>query len=64
MKFRLDLTPRRKDLLSYAQTNVKINQNIEFTFADINCRAGLKLKQGGFKCFNTKKEFHDVQSQC
>ena len=43
VKFGLDLTPRRRDLLSYPQTNVKNNPNIEFAFADINCRVGLNL---------------------
>ena len=64
VKFGLDLTPRRKDLLSHAQNNVKNNPKIEFAFADINCRVGLKLKHGGFKFFNTKSEFYDVLNQC
>ena len=59
-KIGLDLTPRRKDLLSYAQIQVKSKTNVEFAFADINCRVGLKLKEGGFKFFNTRDEFHNV----
>ena len=63
-KIGLDLTQRRKELLSYAQTCAKTNPNIEFAFADINCRIGLKLKQGGFKFINTKDEFHNVLNEC
>ena len=63
-KIGLDLTQRRKDLLHYALTCVKTNPNIEFAFADINCRIGLKLKQGGFKFFNTKDELQNILNQC
>ena len=56
----LDLTQRRKDFLSYAQTCAKTNPIIEFAFVDINCGLRLKLKQGGFKFMNTKDELYNI----
>ena len=39
---------------------VNSKTNVEFAFADINCRVALKLKGGAFKFFNTRDELHNV----
>ena len=62
-KIGLDLTKQRKNLLHYAQMCVITNPNVEFAFADINCRIGLKLKKGGFTFFITKDKLQNVLNQ-
>ena len=57
-----DLTRRRANLLSLAQTMVCSNPNNDFAFSDINCRLGVKGTCGTFKFFNTKKELLDLLS--
>ena len=48
-KIQLDLTAKRAKLLSFAREKSKSNDYIEFLFADINCRIGLKSKVGTFR---------------
>ena len=43
-----------------AQTYVKAHPIIELAFADINCRLGMKPRQGGFMFFNTKDELKNI----
>ena len=52
----LDLTKRRYDLLKAACTRIKSADSVEYTFADINCSLGLRLKNGSFKFFNSSEE--------
>ena len=56
----LDLTVRRAKLLSKAKEMTKNFSEIEFAFADLNCRLGLKTKSGEFKFFNTEEELLDL----
>jgi len=58
----VDLTRRRANLLSLAQTMVRSNPNYDFAFSDINCRLGVKGTCGTFKFFNSKKELLDLLS--
>ena len=56
----LALTARRAKLLSKAKEMTKNLSEIEFAFADLNCRLGLKTKSGEFKFFNTEEELLDL----
>ena len=58
----VDLTTRRANLLTLAQTMVRSNPNYDFAFSDINCRLGVKGICGTFKFFNSKKELLDLLS--
>ena len=58
----VDLTTRRANLLTLAQTMVRSNPNYDFAFSDINCRLGVKGICGTFKFFNNKKELLDLLS--
>ena len=56
MKVRLDLTKRRYKLLRAAQEMVESNENIDFVFADINCRLKVRFKGGKFKPIESLKD--------
>ena len=56
----IDLTARRAKLLSKAKEMIKSHSEVEFAFADINCRLGLKTKSGEFNFFNTEEELLDL----
>ena len=45
----LDLTAKRAKFLKFAKEKPKICEKIEFVFADINCRIGLKTTSRHFK---------------
>eukprot|EP00795_Rhopilema_esculentum_P004575 gene4575-20841_t len=53
VKIFMDLTRKRAKLFSNATDKAKSNPNIEFAFADINCRLGFKVQDGSFKFFTT-----------
>ena len=54
----LDLTKRRYRLLEYARGVV--NHYAEVAFADINCSLAIRLKDGSFHYFNSKKSLKDI----
>ena len=55
---RLDLTPKRAELLALLKEKIKSSHGIaSFAFIDINCRLGIKTSTGKFKSFNDYKEF-------
>ena len=60
VKIFMDLTPRRSKLFSDAKSKANSDPNIDFAFADINCRLGFKLKDGSFKFFNSNKEMSQI----
>lgn len=59
-KVLLDLTPRRAKLLSKARLMVKDNPSVDYSFADVNCRLGIKTINGVFKFFNSEEELLDI----
>ena len=48
VKIQLELTARRSKLLKHAKGKVAASTTFEFAFVDINCRLGLKTKDGAF----------------
>ena len=56
----LDLKTKRANLLGFAKEKAKDYQQIEFVFADINCRIGLKTVEGNFLFFNNEYEFKET----
>lgn len=56
----LDLTTKRAKLLGFAKEKAKDYHQIEFVFADINCRIGLKTVEGNFLFFNNEYELKDI----
>ena len=62
-KILLDLTPRRAKLLSKARLIVKDNPSVDYSFADVNCRLGIKTISGDFKFFNCKEELLEILSE-
>ena len=56
----LDLTKRRYRLLEYARGVVNHYAEVDFAFADINCSLAIRLKDGSFHYFNSKKSLKDI----
>lgn len=56
----LDLTHRRFKLKLLAEKKVEGNVKVEFVLADINCSLSMKIKNGGFKYFNTEEELDNI----
>ena len=48
VKIQLELTARRSKLLKHAKGKVAASTTFEFAFVDINCRLGLKTKDGSY----------------
>ena len=59
-KVALDLTKRRYELLKFAKEKIKINNKIDFAFADSNCSLAIKIKEGPIIHFNSKDELHSI----
>ena len=56
----LDLTTKKANLLGFAKEKAKEYHQIEFVFADINCRIGLKTVEGNFLFFNNEYELKEI----
>ena len=56
----IDLTARRPKLLPKNKEMIKSCNEIEFDFAEINCRLSLKTRSGETKFFNTEKQLLDL----
>ena len=56
----LDLTARRAKLLVFAKGRVKDLQDVDFVYADVNSRIGMKTMNGEFFFFNSPDELEKV----
>ena len=56
----LDLTKRRFNLKKLADKKIEGNAKVEFALADINCSISIKIKNGGFKYFNSEEELDKI----
>ena len=56
----LDLTARWAKLLGLAKERVKHLKDVDFVYADVNCRIGMKTKDGCFFFFNSLNELETV----
>ena len=59
-KILLDLTAKRAKLLKFAMEKTESDDHIDFVFADINCRVGLKTMDGEFKFFRNEIELKAI----
>ena len=64
MKFKVDLTKRRVNLLSGARSLIENVEGIEFVFADVNCRLNVKFSNERVKAFNTETELANIIAGC
>lgn len=55
-----DLTKARLQLLKSAQSLCLQSSDGQYAFADVNCRLGIKLRQGGLKFFASIKEAKEI----
>ena len=60
----LDLTNCRHSLLAKANSIIKNNPAVMFTFADINCSLALKLNDDKFYYFNSEDEPNKILQKC
>ena len=60
---RLDLTKQRLNILNEAKNITKNSSNVEFVFADINCRLGVKFVNGPLRFFNSLAELNNLLQQ-
>ena len=64
MKFKVDLTKQRANLLSRARTQIENVEGIDFVFADVNCRLNAKFSDERVKAFNTETELANIIAGC
>ena len=60
---RLDLTKRRLNILNEVRNMTKNIPIVEFVFADINCRLGVKFVNGLLRFFNSVAELNNLLQQ-
>ena len=54
MKFKVELTKRRANLLSRARSLIENVDGIDFVLSDVSCRLNVKFSDERVKAFNTK----------
>ena len=64
MKFKVDLTKRRVNLLSRERSRIENVEGIDFVFADVNCRLNVKFSDERVEAFNTETELANVIAGC
>ena len=64
MKFKVDLTKRRVNLLSRARSLIENVEGIDFVFADVNCKLNAKFSDERLKAFNTETELANIIAGC
>ena len=60
---RLDLTKRWLNILNEARNITKNSSNVEFIFADINCRPAVKFVNRPLRFFNSLAELNNLLRQ-
>ena len=60
---RLDLTKRNLDILNTSREAVKVDQNVAFVFADINCNLAVKKSNVNFLIFDSLEDLTDKLSR-
>ena len=64
MKFKVDLTKQRVNLLSRARSLIENVEGIDFIFADVNCRLNVKFGDERVKAFDTETELANIIAGC
>ena len=62
LRYKVDLTKRRVNLLAKARQSTKHMDGIDYIFADINCRLNVKFNDGKFRVFNSETELANIIS--
>ena len=64
MKFKVNLTKRRVNLLSKARSLIENVEGIDFVSADVNCMLNVKFSDERVKTFNTETELANIIAGC
>ena len=62
LRYKVDLTKRRVNLLAKARQSTKQMDGIDYVFADINCRPNVKFNDRKFRVFNSETELANIIS--
>ena len=62
LRYKVDLTKRRVNLLAKARESTKHMEGIDYVFADINCKLNVKFNDGKFRVFNSETELANIIS--
>ena len=62
LRYRVDLTKRRVNLLAKVRQSPKHMDGIDYVFAVINCRLNVKFNDGKFRVFNSETELANIIS--
>ena len=60
VRVRLDLTKERYNLLTYARKRVESLDDVDYVYADINCRLKVRMKEGDDHFFDSIDELIDI----
>ena len=64
LKFKVDLTKRRVNLLDKARRETQHVEGIKFVFADINCRLNVRFTDDSVKVLNSETELASIIASC
>ena len=64
LKFKVDLTKRRNDLLKKARDLTENIAAIQYVFSDVNCRLNVRFQDDSVKGFNSEIELAQLISSC
>ena len=64
LKFKVDLTKRRNDLLRKARDLTENIAAIQYVFSDVNCRLNVRFQDDSVKGFNSETELAQFISSC
>ena len=64
LKFKVDLTKRRVNLLDKARRETQHVEGIKFVFADINYRLNVRFTDDSVKAFNSETELASIIASC
>ena len=62
LRFKIDLTKRRLNLLKHARQLIKDIDEIDYVFSDVNCRLNVKFGDGRVRAFNSDTELAAIIS--
>ena len=64
LKFKVDLTKQRVDILDKAKRETQHVEGIKFVFADINCWLNVRFTNNSVKAFNSETELASIIASC
>ena len=64
LKFKVDLTKQRNDLLKKARDLTENIASIQYVFSDVNCRLNVRFQDNSVKGFHSETELAQLISSC